>query len=297
MATQTVSKLETPFKPSTRIIKSVRVVTTGSVDIHPEHIYGSNKPAIWWIFASKQWVNVPISVFIIEHRDGLVLFDTGMNRDVITNPHYFPGKVTEMFMDHIFKFHMNEDDTLTTQLNAAGFAASDVKKAVISHLHFDHVGGISEIPQAELVVCEKAWQHMLDPKSEKDVVLRDYIDIPSANWHRIRYQEMDIPDIQPFKHAYDLMGDGSMLLFPTPGHLPGSLSMLVRRENSPPLLMVGDLTYYTDLLMQNNLAGTGDRKLLLDSFAKVRELKQRLPDLQILPAHDWSAVETLDLLF
>ena len=38
MATQTVSKLETPFKSSTRIIKSVRVVTTGSVDIHPEHI-------------------------------------------------------------------------------------------------------------------------------------------------------------------------------------------------------------------------------------------------------------------
>jgi glyoxylase-like metal-dependent hydrolase (beta-lactamase superfamily II) len=294
MSTETVSKLETPFKPSTRIIKSVRVVTTGSVDIHPEHIYGSHKPAMWWIFASKQWVNVPISVFIIEHRDGLVLFDTGMNMGVITNPHYFPSKVTELFMDHIFKFHMNEEDTLTAQLNAAGYSASDVKKAVISHLHFDHVGGISEIPQAELVVCEKGWQHMLDPKSEKDVILRDYIETPGANWHRIRYHEIDDSDIKPFKHAYDLMGDGSMLLLPTPGHLPGSLSMLVRRENSPPLLLVGDLTYYTDLLMQDNLPGTGDHKLLLNSFAKVRELKQRLPDLLILPTHDWSAVEILD---
>ena len=293
MTAQTVPTLETPFQPSKRFIKSVSVVSTGSVDIHPEHIYGTNKPAMWWIFASKRWVNVPISVFIIEHRDGLVLFDTGMDRAVVTGSHYFPGKVTELFMDHIFKFHMNEEDTLTAQLKLAGFDATDVKKAVISHLHFDHIGGIREIPQAELIVCEKAWQHMLDPKSEKDVVLRDYIDIPGVNWKRIHYHEIDDPDIAPFKHAYDLMGDGSMLLLPTPGHLPGSLSMLVRRENSPPLLLVGDLTYYADLLMQNKVSGTGDHKLLLDSFTKVQGLKQRLPDLEILPAHDWCAEEIL----
>lgn len=84
-----------------------------------------------------------------------------------------------------------------------------------------------------------------------------------------------------------------MVLLPTPGHSPGSLSRLVRRESAPPLLLVGDLCYGLELLERCQLPGTGDKKELRASFAKVLALKERMPDLIILPAHDPEAAEAL----
>ena len=84
-----------------------------------------------------------------------------------------------------------------------------------------------------------------------------------------------------------------MIVLPTPGHLPGSVSLLVRRGDRPPLLMVGDLTYDVGLLMQDNVPGTGNAALLRETYAKVRALKEQMPDLVILPAHDPTAASKL----
>jgi hypothetical protein len=59
----------------------VAVISTGSVRIHPEHPYGTRKPLYWWLLTSRQWTPPrPVSVYIIEHARGLILFDTGQPR-------------------------------------------------------------------------------------------------------------------------------------------------------------------------------------------------------------------------
>lgn len=275
-------------------IRNVTVINTGSGAAHPEHLYGSRKPALWWIFTSRQWVTIPINVYVIEHSDGLVLFDTGMDRAVVTNPEYWPDAVTRLFMRNIFRWNITPQDTLSLQLESAGYTTTDVTKAVISHLHVDHAGGIREIPEAELFVAKEAWEHMCGPHPEREAVLRRDLDIPNAKWRQIAFQPTGDPLLAPFGESFDLMGDGTMVVLPTPGHMPGSVSMLVRREGSPPLLLVGDLTYAEDLLNRDQVPATGDKELLRESFAKVRSLKEQLPDLIVLPAHDTHAVDTLD---
>jgi N-acyl homoserine lactone hydrolase len=105
-----------------------------------------------------------------------------------------------------------------------------VDKAVISHLHSDHVGGIADIPQADLYAGEEGFDYMRGPDHpERQTVYRDRIEIPGARWHMIPFEPTDDPALAPFTEAFDLMGDGSMIVLPTPGHLPGSVSMLVRR--------------------------------------------------------------------
>ena len=90
------------------------------------------------------------------------------------------------------------------------------------------------------------------------------------------------------------MGDGSMIVLPTPGHMPGAVSMLVRRSGGAPLLLVGDLTYAQELLEQDKTPATGDTAVLLESFAKVRALQETMPDLIVLPAHDLQARDKLE---
>jgi glyoxylase-like metal-dependent hydrolase (beta-lactamase superfamily II) len=89
------------------------------------------------------------------------------------------------------------------------------------------------------------------------------------------------------------MGDGSLVLLPTPGHTAGSISLLVRRRFLPPLLLVGDLTYDATLLARRQLPGVGDRGQLASTTDKVLILARRMPGLVILPAHDPSAAQRL----
>lgn len=289
----TLTKTEKPSHESGGTVKSVSVISTGTGEGHREHIYGTRKPALWWIFFGRQWISIPINVYVIEHSDGLVLFDTGQDRAVVTDPDYWPAGLTRFIFRHVFKFHIGPDDTLTRQLEMSGYSVADVKKAVISHLHGDHIGGIREILHADLMVSSEAWEHMLQPHSERHFIFRRDIDLPGAKWQRISFQPTDDPSIAPFTHAFDLMSDGSMVLLPTPGHSPGSLSMLIRRESAPPLLLVGDLCYGLELLERCQFPGTGDRKALQASYANVLALKRRMPDLVILPAHDPGAAEAL----
>jgi len=96
-----------------------------------------------------------------------------------------------------------------------------------------------------------------------------------------------------FEGIFDVAGDGSMILLPTPGHTPGSLSMLVRSEGWAPILLVGDLTYEAALMETGTAPGTGDAAALRLSYEKVRRLRERIPDLVIVPSHDFSAAENI----
>jgi glyoxylase-like metal-dependent hydrolase (beta-lactamase superfamily II) len=95
--------------------------------------------------------------------------------------------------------------------------------------------------------------------------------------------------LAPFTTAHDLFGDGSLTLLATPGHTPGSLSMLVRQPEATPLLMVGDLTYDGYLMQDGNLPGLGETTKVRESSRAVNLLHGRYPDLAVLPAHDPAA--------
>lgn len=277
-------------------IRKVTVVATGSGGLHPEHMRRSHKPTLWWIATSKEWVTVPLNVFVIEHEDGLVLFDTGIDPAAATDPDYWPDPVTRWFMSHIFRFDVTAEDRLAIKLDEAGYDPTNVTTAVLSHLHFDHVGGIHDIPKAELLVTPEAWDHMLNrPHPEREAVLRRDIAVPGARWRLMDFAPTKDPQLAPFTEAFDVMGDGSLMVLPTPGHIAGSVSLLIRgrHDDAAPILLIGDLTYSEEFLQRDEIAGTGDKKALLKSFAQVRALKAHTPELLIIASHDTTAADKL----
>ena len=101
---------------------------------------------------------------MIEHRDGLVLFDTGQDRASVTDPGYFPGGVTGVLYGRLARFEIGPQETLTAGLDRLGYAAGDVRTAVLSHLHQDHIGGLAELSHADMVVSQAEWD-TLSPRS------------------------------------------------------------------------------------------------------------------------------------
>lgn len=285
--------IRTATTTANRRITSVHAVSTGWAKVRKEHRYGSAMPRLWWALTSQSWTEIPITAYVLVHNDGLVLFDTGLDPAIGTDPNYVSSAIGRFFLRRLFRFHIGPDDRLGKQLKALGFAPSDVRKVVVSHLHWDHIGGIADVPHAELLVSEDEWRQLTDPHPEREWIFREHIELPGARWRPIAFKPTDDPLFAPFGGCYDVMKDGSMTLLRTPGHTPGSMSMLVRDVGLPPLLLVGDLTYTGDLLEKDRVPGTGNAKQLRASFAKVRALKQKLPELVILPAHDPEAAKAL----
>ena len=275
-------------------VKAVSVVSTGTVEIHPEQPYGTRKPLYWWLLTSRRWTPpLPINAYVIEHSKGLILFDTGQDRASVTDDSYFPGGFTGFLYDRLTRFHIGEEDTLTAQLATLGYSPEDVDTAILSHLHEDHIGGLGELKDADLLVSTAEWGELSKVAPELRGFLRKHIQIPGLKWQQISLGSTEDATLAPFTESLDVMGDGSLVLLPTPGHTAGSMSLLIRRGTRSPLLLVGDLTYGADILERRQVPGVGNPRRLLEATDKVLALKKEMPGLIVLPAHDSTAARRL----
>jgi N-acyl homoserine lactone hydrolase len=275
-------------------IRRVSVFSTGTVQIHPDHMASTWRPTWLWVLTSRQWsAPRPINVYIIEHRDGLVLFDTGQDRASITDPSYFPAGLLMGQLYRMARFEMAADQTLSAQLQGLGYRAGDVGTVILSHLHGDHIGGLSEVSHAELLVSRAEWATLSGPWPELSGVMRRHIQLPGLRWRQIEPAPLHDPALAPFDVGHDLFGDGSLVLVPTPGHTAGSISLIVRRPGQPTLALVGDLTYDIRLLDLGEVPGVGDRHLLRRSTAMLNKLRAQTPGLVVLAAHDPGAANAL----
>ena len=269
-------------------IGRVAVLSTGSVQVRPDHAAATWKPMMLWMLTSTKWTApLPINVFVIEHRDGLVLLDTGQDRASYTDPgSYFPTGLTGAFYRRSAKAVIPEDQTLKAGLKRLGYEPSDVSVVVLSHLHQDHIGGLAELSHARILVAQAEWDTLDEPRAELAGLMRRHIDLPGLAWTKITLDPTTERALEPFTTAHDLFGDGSLVLIPTPGHTPGSLSLIARQPGQPALALVGDLTFAPHLLESGRVPGAGDRKQLQQTTAMMNELRRRLGGLAVLATHD-----------
>jgi glyoxylase-like metal-dependent hydrolase (beta-lactamase superfamily II) len=279
------------------VIEGVSVVSTGSVRIRPQHVERDGTPMAWWLATSRRWTEPrPINVYVITTDDGLVLFDTGQDRRSVTDRGYFPAGLAGLPYRRLASFDIPLDGTLTARLAAHGHDIADVRIAILSHLHQDHIGGLRELPASTRVLVAAAELAQVDgPLALFAGLLRKHILLPGLHWVPVVPRPLKDPSISPFAAAHDVLGDGSLLLLPTPGHTPGSLSLLVRRPDRPPMLLVGDLTYDVRLLSAGRVPGVGHAARLRATTAQVQALAARHPGMTILAAHDPGAAAALAL--
>lgn len=93
------------------------------------------------------WAESPISCFLIENDDGLVLFDTGAHPDAMTERWDSENrrKTPVTFGAH---------DFIVTNLKEIGYTPDDVKYVVLSHLHEDHAGCLEYFTHSKVIVSD-----------------------------------------------------------------------------------------------------------------------------------------------
>ena len=145
-------------------------------------------------------VRLPVPAYLIETESERILVDTGLHPAAVADSeaHYGPGPIAF--------FGLEQEASIAEQVDL-----STLTKVVLTHLHFDHAGGLELIPDSVPVVVQRAeWEGGHDRGAiERTFFLpRDYADAPA--------------NLVLVDGDHDLLGDGSVQLLSTPGHAPGA---------------------------------------------------------------------------
>lgn len=169
---------------------------------------------------------VPVHGYAVDHPVGICLFDTGQTAKAARpgyHPHWHP-------FFRLARFELGPEDEVAAQIDAR-----TVRWVVLSHLHTDHIGGLSAFPHADVLVSRVEWERASGLPGR----LRGYV---PQHWPRgVEPELVDFsgPSAGPFPASHDVTGDGTLLMVPLPGHTPGHAGLLVEGET----LLAGDASW------------------------------------------------------
>ncbi|UGT59221.1 MBL fold metallo-hydrolase [Nocardia asteroides] len=179
---------------------------------------------------------------------------------------------------------------LADALAARDVAVDSIEFVLPTHLHWDHVSGLLELPDrvpVRLPAVERDWA-LAGPRAPIGVArgpLRNRTTEPL---------ELDGPPVFGFPRSHDLFGDGSVLLLDLHGHTPGSVGVLLAVDDGTRVLLAGDAVWsklQVDTLREK--APMPGRLFDADrdaAFATIHRL-HALPDgIELIAAHDHAAV-------
>lgn len=245
---------------------------------------GRSAPAMVRALATprSRWLTLPIQAFLIEHPTaGAILVDTGIHEGVATSPRRQHG----LAMAAAFRVRMTPDQAVPAQLRARGVQPEDVRLVLMTHLHWDHVSGATQLPNATFLVDRAEWDAASAGGFRKGYAGR-FLD-PALDWRYLDFASREVNSYETFGHAVDVLGDGSIRLVQTPGHSAGHMSVIVRLSNRE-LLLAGDAAYARRSIEERlvPLFLGGDEHLYLRSLDEIARYLQQRPDAAVVCGHD-----------
>jgi len=177
---------------------------------------------------------------LVENDSGLVLIDTGYGLRDVADPR---SRLSAFFLE-LMDPDFREEMTAVRQIESLGFAARDVRHIVLTHLDFDHAGGLDDFPEATV--------HMLIDEGEDAVKQRSWLDRQRyrpqqwSSYPRWRGYEPGGDRWFGFECVRELPGIGpDIVMVPLVGHTLGHAGVAVR-EDPGWLLLAGDAYFDHD---------------------------------------------------
>lgn len=204
-------------------------------------------------------VRLPVPAYLIESERARILVDTGLHPGAVADKdsHYEPGALAH--------FVFEQEESIADQVDL-----STLTMVVLTHLHFDHAGGLSLLPGGVPIVVQRGeWE----AGGDRAAVARNFLLPKDYAW--VGEDRLTLVD-----GDHDLLGDGSVELLHTPGHTPGHQSIRVGE-----LVIGADVVYYASGLDDHRFPIFGDNHLeQAQSAERLRRLREQ--GMTVQPGHD-----------
>ncbi len=176
---------------------------------------------------------------LVEAADSLVLIDTGLGLQDVAAP---KGRLSRFFLT-LIRPEFREEMTAVRQVQRLGFNPTDVRHIVLTHLDFDHAGGLDDFPAARV--------HMLQAERDNATAQSTWLDrqrfrpqqwSTQVNW-RV-YQSSEGEPWLGFDCVRELEGiPPDILMVPLIGHTLGHTGIAIKTDDQW-LLHAGDAYFF-----------------------------------------------------
>jgi glyoxylase-like metal-dependent hydrolase (beta-lactamase superfamily II) len=230
----------------------------------------------------------------VETNDSLVLIDTGFGLRDVADPR---ARLSRFFLT-LLAPEFRPEFTAIRQIAALGYDPRDVQHIVLTHLDFDHAGGLDDFPHARV--------HMLSKEREVAEAQRTLLDrmrYRPQQWSRrdrwVIYPTSSGERWYDFECVRELQGvPPEILLVPLVGHTVGHAGVAVERTGGSWILQAGDAYFYhAEMDVERPRCTPGlrfyqwmmeqDRPARLRNQQRLRDLKREHPKaVRIISSHD-----------
>ncbi|MGI8462613.1 MAG: N-acyl homoserine lactonase family protein [Solirubrobacterales bacterium] len=204
-------------------------------------------------------IRFPVPAYLVETGDQRILIDTGLHPGAVADTaSFYEGS------EAIGIFSFEQEAPIAEQVDL-----ETLTMVVLTHLHWDHAGGLTLLPTSTpIVIQRREWEAGHDPSAVR------------RNFYLPRDYAVEEGRLVLVDGDHDLLGDGSIELLFTPGHTPGHQSV-----------RIGDLVVGADVV--HFAGGLDDHRFPL--FGDDQEEQGRSADrlrglrdagLTIMPGHD-----------
>ncbi|MBU2854691.1 N-acyl homoserine lactonase family protein [Acidithiobacillus ferriphilus] len=221
-------------------------------------------------------IQAPILAYLIETRNGRILYDVGCDYRKIEN-----HELRDRYYDpKTFAFgapDMCEEQRLPHHLARLKLTPEDVDVVFVGHLHFDHVGGLCDVCEADIHVQQEeveAARGGQDPGYFADEV------VGTQNWRLMKGEYDLVPGVRGIS---------------TPGHTAGHMSLWIELPKGAPVILCGDAADLQENLRDEIAPGICWQDREDQALQSIRKLKAIAAQekAELWPNHDLAFWRTL----
>ena len=219
---------------------------------------------------------------LIEHPEGNLLFDTGLGRQIDQAFAHNSWWQRELFA------YENVNPALD-QMLAEGLSEQHVSAIILSHLHWDHTGGLPDFPNTPVWVQPQGLDQA-QHRAHRPAFLPELLE--NAQWSELALSQREYLG---FEQTLDIYQDGRLILVDLSGHSEGHVGLFVNLDSGRQLFFIGDSCWVIEGIKENKPRPSivdfispvdWSREMNDDVIEKIHNLSLKNPTLVIVPAHD-----------
>ena len=252
----------------------VETYTTGKLDVQYSGLINLKHKKAAQI--KDRNLQIPVFAWLVRHKKfGDYLVDTGLDASYHTKPYgSMKGLLVPMFLGKATQEKGNDIASVLRNRNI------NLKGVFLTHLHFDHMAGIIDLPRNIQYVIGKG----------EILQNRTYLFYGDHFKNIDKVYEIDFtntPKMSPLSHSVDIFGDGSLWAISAPGHTNAFTAYLVNSKDGP-VLILSDSCSMKISLEKGIGPGTFSSDIehgqkMLDAFIA---FKRQFPKLKIKLGHE-----------
>lgn len=159
-------------------------------------------------------------VLLVDTDQGSVLVDTGLG----LHDHLAPSRLVKFFIAD-FGIHKAPDETAIRRVSSLGIKPESIKHIVLTHMHFDHAGGLPDFPWASVHAHRAAVDTLSSSHNFFEVGAYDRKDFAhSPHWVLYNHPTEKWFDFDAIRLPFS----PSMFLIPLFGHTRGHCGVAIQ---------------------------------------------------------------------